>query len=116
MPINYRSYATPNSSAQYSAEFFKTITFASARALQYPEIAHQGSVTRWAFDHVVPEHHSDIEFSAAEIIPHINDIQPVCRELESAFQRGCRSVIFALRVNGIEKCHRYHMSKVRPYG
>lgn len=113
MPINYRSYTTPNPAALYSVEFFKKITFASARTFQLPDIALPGSVMKWVFDNTTPGCLSHIEFSPTETIPHIDDLLPVCGALESAFRDGHCSVIFALRVHGIEECYCYHMSKVR---
>lgn len=112
MQNEHRSYTTPKPSTQYSAEFYKDITFSSAKSLQYPDIAPKSSVTKWAFDYTVPETRSDIEVSPVETIPHIDDIQPMCSGMESAFHNGHRSVVLAMSLDGKEKCYRYHMSKV----
>jgi hypothetical protein len=110
---NFASYITPSSSLLYCSAYFDKITFHDVAELGYPVIARKGSVTQWLFDY---QEHNDAgatELSADEVVPHIDDLQPIIREMERAFNDGFRSVVIVCTVNGYGVTRKYHMSKVQ---
>jgi hypothetical protein len=112
MEHNFALYATPKLSSLYSAEYFGNITFRQTMELDYAVIAPRGSVLQWTFDY--EEHHYSraTDIMVDEVIPHLDDLQPICQDIENVFRDGYRSVVVVLVVDNMTIDYYYNFSKV----
>lgn len=112
--MSYGKYASPNTLAMYSSQFFNELTFerASWLAKDYPVIASPGAMIHWVFHDAVPASAMATVVVPGEVIPHIKDLLPICKQMEDAFNAGQRSVVATFLESGqyIEK--NIHFSKV----
>jgi len=93
----YEEYAKPKATTAFSAEDFDRFTFGQAADTQYPQIAPQGSVSRWVWVENIPA-------SAPATVITLDEVM--------AFDDGMRSVVVTFTVSGKEYGYQYHFSKV----
>ena len=110
---NFAFYDTPSASLLYSSAYFDKITFQDVAELSYPIIARKGSVTQWLFNYQEHRDAGATELSTDEVVPHIDNLQPIIGEMEQAFNARFRSVVIVCTVNGYGVTRHHHMSKVR---
>ncbi|KAJ3861143.1 hypothetical protein EV359DRAFT_19804, partial [Lentinula novae-zelandiae] len=107
------AYCNPAHYAAFSNDFFRELTFAQALEVSIPAIAPEGCLLGWIFDVGIPSTKAATVIIPGEIIPHLNDLLPIIRAMESAYVEGKRSVQMHMRVSGQESVRSYHFSKIR---
>ncbi|KAJ3911610.1 hypothetical protein F5877DRAFT_85747, partial [Lentinula edodes] len=106
-------YCNPAHHAAFSNDFFHELTFARALEVSIPAIAPEGCLLGWIFDVGIPSTKAATVIIPGKIIPHLNDLLPIIRAMESAYVEGKRSVQMHMRVSGQESVRSYHFSKIR---
>ncbi|KAJ7097418.1 hypothetical protein C8R44DRAFT_643605, partial [Mycena epipterygia] len=109
----FSEYTTPLSTLKYSPQYFTSLTFARADSLDYPHITKPGLVEGWCFSSDVPATAAGTLVQPGEVIPCLQDLLPISREMQQAFTDGSRSVDVVLNHEGQRMGFRYHFSKIR---
>jgi hypothetical protein len=109
---SFESYSSPNPLSTYSSHYFNNLTFKSVSSVDYPEIAPPGSVSQWYFHAEVPGSGQATVIMPREIIFHVDDLLPLIREMEDAYENGSRSVSIEASVHGENMYKTYHFAKV----
>ncbi|KAH7903228.1 hypothetical protein BJ138DRAFT_1020965, partial [Hygrophoropsis aurantiaca] len=112
---SFSAYSTPNESSAYSTHYFNHITFERAAGVEYPTIAPAGAVSKWFFHADIPANAQATLILPGEIIFHVNDVQPIIQEMESAFMDGARSVCIEALIDGEIVTRVYHFAKIRSF-
>ncbi|KAJ7465894.1 hypothetical protein FB451DRAFT_993537, partial [Mycena latifolia] len=105
-------YSTPLPSVPYSASSFAHLTFRTAAELKYPTIYAPKTLSAWTFVNEVSTDLSTI-VEENEVVPHMDDLSPIIKAMEEAFDRGARAVAVTLAVAGQKIDYLYSFSKVR---
>ncbi|KAJ7785370.1 hypothetical protein DFH07DRAFT_726414 [Mycena maculata] len=106
-------YVSPPSSLKYSPSYFTSLTFLRAASLDYPSIASTSIIEHWCFSNEVPTTASGTLIQPGELIPRVQDLLPISREMQQAFAAGYRSVDVVLNHAGHRTGLCYHFSKIR---
>ncbi|KAJ7614788.1 hypothetical protein FB45DRAFT_717201, partial [Roridomyces roridus] len=110
---SFAAYSSPSLESRFSAEFFSNLTFADADALvcnrQLPQILPKGGIEKWLFAVDVPTSPAEIQLSAHEAVPGLEDLLPITQNMDEAYEQGARSLFVQLQGNLAQ----YHLSKVR---
>ncbi|KAJ7763798.1 hypothetical protein B0H16DRAFT_1718439 [Mycena metata] len=110
MASSFQLYSTPHPSTQYSATFFGTLSFRTASGIQYPRIHPPKSLYAWTYSKEVPtEGVQTVE--AGDFVPHLDDLSPIIKGMESAFGNGARSVAATFTAAGRTQYRLYSFSK-----
>ncbi|KAG6815837.1 hypothetical protein H0H93_008927 [Arthromyces matolae] len=112
---NFRAYSTPLSHLAYTDEYFNTKTIFEAVGLldAYPIILPVGSVTSVEFTPDLSLSASATVIMPREVLPHIQDLQPVTRFAEEQYTRnGMRSIKVHFVDGGCTYERVYHMAKL----
>lgn len=112
-PTEYLTYSTPLSTVKYSAAYFGELTFRAASQLEYPSICAPKTVSSWTFTNEVPPLISSHVVEAHEVVPHIDDLSLILKEMEATFDRGARSVAVALSIPGATLHYLYSFAKLQ---
>ncbi|KAF7342690.1 hypothetical protein MSAN_02026900 [Mycena sanguinolenta] len=108
----FTAYSTPDPATQYSAAYFRELTFKQATLLVFPTIYEPGSVSAWTFTSELTSE-AESRLLRGEGVPDITDVIPIIREMEHAFSEGARSVAISFLVEGKQINRRVHLSKIR---
>ncbi|KAJ7208123.1 hypothetical protein B0H12DRAFT_972187, partial [Mycena haematopus] len=108
----FTAYSTPDPATQYSAAYFRELTFKQATLLTFPTIYEPGSVSAWTFTGELTSE-AESRLLRGEGVPDIVDVIPILRDMESAFSEGARSVAISFSVEGKRIDRRVHLSKIR---
>ncbi|KAJ7696330.1 hypothetical protein B0H14DRAFT_2243354, partial [Mycena olivaceomarginata] len=106
-------YATPAATLKYSPQYFASLTFARVQELDYPTIASTSIIERWCFSNEIPTTAAGTVIQPGEHIPCMQDLLPIARKMEKAFQDGARSVSLVLNVDSEHRALQFHFSKIR---
>ncbi|KAJ7681852.1 hypothetical protein DFH06DRAFT_971488, partial [Mycena polygramma] len=107
--MEYNNYVQPQPTLKYSYEYFASLTFERAHALDFPTVAKPGSITGWGFDRSEPFYATSTLVQPGEVVPHSDDLLPISSAMEDAFKGGARSVV--INFGPLEVI--YHLSKIR---
>ncbi|KAJ7672935.1 hypothetical protein B0H17DRAFT_910645, partial [Mycena rosella] len=110
---SFSEYATPASTLKFSPQYFASLTFARTNSIDYPEIAPSGILEGWCFSDETTYTASGTLVQPGELIPCIQDLLPIARQMEQAFGNGMRSVDVCLNYNGRKDGSKYLFSKIR---
>jgi hypothetical protein len=102
MASAFDSYCSPPSHALYSPQYFNALTFEQCSALQFPSIVASGAIRKWGLSPVEHASASANVILHTDWIPHYHDLQPICAELQRAFNNGFRSVIVTAVVRDLQ--------------
>ncbi len=112
---SYRQYSTPRPSALFSTGYFQGLTVSDAQIIQehhqYPTILPSRSITEWSFGSLIPADKADICLSVGEPIPNLEDLLPITRTMEAAYDKAGARCIHLILEGYDEVC--YHFSKAR---
>ncbi|KAJ7431673.1 hypothetical protein B0H11DRAFT_1667258, partial [Mycena galericulata] len=106
-------YSTPLPTTKFSAYYFTELTFQTASQLEYPSIYAPKTTSGWTFTNEVPSDISSHLVVAQEVIPHIDDLTPILKEMEAAYHRGSRSVVVTLTIPGATVNSIYSFAKIQ---
>ena len=105
-------YSSPPELAKYSNHYFASLTFNNVVDLDYPPIAPRGALVSFVFDTKILANSASTIIAPGEIIPHIDDVLKLLREVPTAFAEGKRSVHVVFSSNLGHENRSYHFSKV----
>jgi hypothetical protein len=105
-------FSSPPEFAKYSNNYFASLTFNNVVDLDYPSIAPRGALVSFVFDTDILADSASTIITPGEIIPHIDDVLKLLREVPTAFAEGKRSVHVMLSLNSGHENRSYHFSKV----
>ncbi|KAF9553855.1 hypothetical protein CPC08DRAFT_767192 [Agrocybe pediades] len=107
-------YARPRVSAAYSREHLASLTFEYAANNAFPTIQRPGYILRWSFSPEVPLSARSTVILPGEIIPHIEDFQPILKIMDTEYKRGARSVLLFIKDDEAEnQSYLVHFCKIR---
>ncbi|KAJ7192029.1 hypothetical protein GGX14DRAFT_328842, partial [Mycena pura] len=110
---DYLAYSTPLPTTKFSAIYFAKLTFQTASQLEYPSICAPKTTSAWTFTNEVPSDISSHVVVAQEAIPHIDDLNPILKEMEAAYHRGSRSVAVTFTIPGAAVNFLYSFAKIQ---
>lgn len=110
---DYLAYSTPLPTTKFSAFYFTELTFQTASQLEYPSIYAPKTTSAWTFTNEVPSDISSHVVVAQEAVPHIDDLNPILKEMEAAYHRGSRSVAVTFTIPGATVNFIYSFAKVQ---
>lgn len=90
--MSFNDYSKPSPQAKFSSEFFKALTFREVLELDFPDILLPQAPLEWSFSDEIPGSVPSTLILPGEAILHINNLQPIMNEWQSAFAKGLRSV------------------------
>ncbi|KAJ6610816.1 hypothetical protein B0H10DRAFT_1810955, partial [Mycena sp. CBHHK59/15] len=91
----FLSYSMPLPFTRYSESYFGELKFHQTIGLEYPAVHEPKTISGWTFTNETPTDISAL-IEAGEIIPHIEDLAPISKEMEQACASGARSVAVTL--------------------
>ncbi|KLO13015.1 hypothetical protein SCHPADRAFT_828695, partial [Schizopora paradoxa] len=97
--LSFEEYASIPPQTPFSNVFLRAITFNDLRTFGMPTIAPPGTVHRWVHTEDVP---TDWEFGEDDVIPYLEDLGDMLKEMEAEYAKGYRGVTMQLRVYGKE--------------
>ncbi|KAK6981432.1 hypothetical protein R3P38DRAFT_2578397 [Favolaschia claudopus] len=101
--MSFIEYATPVATPKYSPQYFASLTFLRVQELDYPEIATSSIVKSWSFTDNIPWTALGTVIQPGELVPFLDDVLPISREMEAAFAAGSRAVRVRLSIEGHER-------------
>ncbi|KAK6974439.1 hypothetical protein R3P38DRAFT_2811996 [Favolaschia claudopus] len=113
--MSFIEYATPVATPKYSPQYFASLTFLRVQELDYPKIATSSIVKSWSFTDNIPSTALGTVIQPGELVPFLDDVLPISREMAAAFAAGSRAVRVRLSIEGHEREVELHFSKIRVY-
>ncbi|KAK6984345.1 hypothetical protein R3P38DRAFT_3292429 [Favolaschia claudopus] len=102
-PCLSSGYATPVATLKYSPQYFASLTFFACPGAGLPrEIATSSIVKSWSFTDNIPSTALGTVIQPGELVPFLDDVLPISREMAAAFAAGSRAVRVRLSIEGMK--------------
>ena len=112
LKLEAAEYSKPALHAAFSEKYFADLLFSKASNISLPDVAPKGTLSGWVFDSRIPSNAAATVILPQDIIPHIDDLIPITRDMENTFLRGMCSVQLTLNLGECVVTGSFHFSKV----